>query len=151
MIEIVRAKLHGIRVTDANLNYQGSITLDPELCEHVGILPMEFVDIWNKNSGARIQTYVILGEPGSRCCVLNGSAARTCQPGDEIIIAAREYIHRNEIYDIKPKVLTFKANNEIDQELYYDVFETEDRSHNFRIMNGDNVVDFRDGTKKTAN
>ena len=137
MIEIVRAKLHGIRVTDANLNYQGSITLDPEMCERVGIYPMEFVDIWNKNSGARIQTYVILGEPGSRCCVLNGSAARTCQPGDEIIIAAREFIQRDEIYDI-------------DQELYYDVFQTDERERNFRIMNGDNVVDFRDSAKKSA-
>jgi aspartate 1-decarboxylase len=150
MIEIVRAKLHGIRVTDANLNYQGSITLDPELCERVGILPMEFVDIWNKNSGARIQTYVILGDAGSRCCVLNGSAARTCQPGDEIIIAAREFINRSEIYDIKPKVLTFKADNEIDQELFYDVFETPDRAHNFRIMNGAEVVDFRDTARDIA-
>ena len=122
-------------------------TLAPELCERVGILPMEFVDIWNKNSGARIQTYVILGEAGSRCCVLNGSAARTCQPGDEIIIAAREFINRAEIYDIKPKVLTFTADNEIDQELYYDVFETPDRTHNFRIMNGSEVVDFRASVK----
>jgi len=150
MIQIVRAKLHGIRVTDANLDYQGSITLDPELCEQVGILPMEFVDIWNKNSGARIQTYVILGEAGSRCCVLNGSAARTCQKGDEVIIAAREYVSRDEIYDIKPKVLTFTADNQIDQELYYDVFETDDRAHNFRIMNGDNVVDFRDSAQKNT-
>ncbi|MBL4614684.1 MAG: aspartate 1-decarboxylase [Magnetovibrio sp.] len=148
MIEIVRAKLHGIRVTDANLNYQGSITLDPDLCARVGILPVEFVDIWNKNSGARIQTYVIFGEPGSRCCVLNGSAARTCQVGDEMIICAREYINRSEIYDIKPKVLTFGPDNEVDQELYYDVFESEERAHNFRIMNGDNVVDFRDTAKK---
>ena len=76
MIKVVRAKLHGIRVTDANLNYQGSITLDPEHCEAVGIVPLEFVEIWNKNSGTRISTYVIYGERGSRACLLNGSAAR---------------------------------------------------------------------------
>jgi aspartate 1-decarboxylase len=148
MIEVVRAKLHGLRVTDANLEYQGSITLDPDWCEHVGILPLEFVDIWNKNTGARIQTYVILGERGSKCCVLNGSAARTCAPGDIIIVAAREFITRNEIYDVKPKVLTFKDGNEIDQDLYYDVYETPDHAHNFRIMNGTEVIDFRASAHK---
>jgi len=150
MIEVIRAKLHGLRVTDANLDYQGSITLDPDWCAHVGILPLEFVDIWNKNSGARIQTYVILGEQGSKCCILNGSAARSCQPGDQIIIAAREFIDRAEIYDLKPKVLTFKDGNEIDQDLYYDVFESQEQSHNFRIMNGAEVVDFRDTAQKTV-
>jgi len=148
MIEVIRAKLHGVRVTNANLDYQGSITLDPNWCERVGILPLEFVDIWNKNSGVRLQTYVILGEAGSKCCVLNGSAARSCQPGDSIIIAAREYITRDEIYDIKPKVLTFTADNTVDQELYYDVFKSEEQAHNFRIMNGAEVVDFRGGTAK---
>src|SRR5690606_5635380 len=77
--KVVRGKLHGIRVTGADLNYHGSITLDPDHCEAAGILPMEFVDIWNKASGARISTYVIYGERGSRCCILNGAAARTCQ------------------------------------------------------------------------
>ena len=85
MRKIVAGKLHGIYVTEANLDYHGSITLDPDHCEEAGILPMEFVEIWNKNSGARISTYVILGERGSRCCVLNGAAARTCQAGDQVI------------------------------------------------------------------
>ena len=87
-IRVLRAKLHGLTVTGADLHYQGSITLDPLLCQEVGIYPLEFVEIWNKNSGARIETYVIHGEPGSGCCVLNGAAARTCQKGDEVIIAA---------------------------------------------------------------
>ncbi|SFH33603.1 aspartate 1-decarboxylase [Ensifer sp. Root558] len=69
MRNLVAGKLHGIYVTEANLNYHGSITLDPDHCEEAGILPMEFVEIWNKNSGARISTYVILGERGSRCCI----------------------------------------------------------------------------------
>ena len=58
MKQFVASKLHGIYVTEANLNYHGSITLDPDHCEAVGLQPLEFVDIWNKNSGARISTYV---------------------------------------------------------------------------------------------
>lgn len=89
MRKIVAGKLHGIHVTEANLDYHGSITLDPDHCEEAGLLPMEFVEIWNKNSGARISTYVIPGERGSRSCILNGAAARTCQPGDPSSSATR--------------------------------------------------------------
>ncbi|HEY0833811.1 MAG TPA: aspartate 1-decarboxylase [Azospirillum sp.] len=134
MIKVVRAKLHGIRVTDANLNYQGSITLDPEQCEAVGIYPLEFVEIWNKNSGARISTYVIFGERGSRCCVLNGSAARTCQPGDEIIIAASWYCQPTDIATLKPRVLLFHPDNRVAKTLCYDVTNLDDGRHDFRIL-----------------
>ena len=75
-MEVVRAKLHGLHVTGADLDYHGSITLDPDHCDAVGLLPMEFVEVWNKHSGARLQTYVIHGERGSRCCVLNGAAVK---------------------------------------------------------------------------
>ena len=61
-------------MTGADLHYHGSITLDPEQGALAGLYPCEFVEIWNKNSGARINTYVIYGEPGSRCCILNGAA-----------------------------------------------------------------------------
>lgn len=125
MIKIVRAKLHGIAVTGADLDYHGSITLDPEICRAADIVPLEFVDIWNKNSGARLSTYVIFGEPGSRCCVLNGAAARTCQKGDVVIIAASEYIERRELPTFRPKVLTFAPGNEIDQVLEYEVYGKE--------------------------
>jgi aspartate 1-decarboxylase len=135
MMKVIRAKLHGIRVTNADLNYHGSITLDPEQCELAGLYPMEFVEIWNKNSAARISTYVIYGQPGSRCCVLNGAAARTCQKGDELIIAAAEMIDRPErLYEIKPRILTFLPGNEVDQVLYYDVFQSERRPYDFRIV-----------------
>lgn len=97
MRKLVAGKLHGIYVTEANLNYHGSITPDPDHCEEAGILPMEFVEIWNKNSGARISTYVILGERGSRCCILNGAAARTCQPGDQIIICNSVYLDESRL------------------------------------------------------
>ena len=91
---VLIAKLHGLRVTGADLGYEGSIALDPEHYELAGMLPFEFVDVWNKNSGARISTYVIAGERGSRCCVLNGAAARTCAVGDELIIAARVRLNK---------------------------------------------------------
>ncbi len=138
MIKVIRAKLHGIRVTNADLNYHGSITLDPEQCALAGIYPMEFVEIWNKNSGARISTYVIFGERGSRCCVLNGAAARTCQTGDEVIIAAADYIRGPEsLYALKPRILTFLPDNQVDQVLYYDVFQSEAHPYDFRIMDAD--------------
>jgi aspartate 1-decarboxylase len=132
MIRVVRAKLHGIRVTGADLNYHGSITLDPEHCKAAGIYPLEFVEIWNKSTAARISTYVIFGEPGSRCCILNGAAARTCHAGDEVIIAASDYINPRELPDLSPKVLTFKADNEIDEILAYRV-EANDGHFDFHI------------------
>jgi aspartate 1-decarboxylase len=107
------AKLHGLRVTGAELHYEGSIALDPDHCDAAGILPLEFVDIWNKTTGARISTYVIYGERGSRCCVLNGAAARTCQVGDELIIAARGMLDRDELRGFVSKTVIFCAENRV--------------------------------------
>ena len=121
MKKLVSAKLHGIYVTDANLNYHGSITLDPDHCEEVGIIPMEFVEIWNKQSGARISTYVIYGERGSKCCVLNGAAARTCQAGDQIIICSSTYANAGEVEQMVPRIITFDQNNNIKERLQYNV------------------------------
>ncbi|MGC5844474.1 aspartate 1-decarboxylase [Mesorhizobium abyssinicae] len=121
MRKIIAGKLHGIHVTEANLNYHGSITLDPDHCEAAGILPMEFVEIWNKNSGARISTYVILGERGSRCCILNGAAARTCQPGDPIIVCNSIYLNEAHITALKPRIVTFDPDNHIRDRLSYSV------------------------------
>ncbi|MGX5845190.1 aspartate 1-decarboxylase [Mesorhizobium sp. ArgA1] len=135
MRRIVAGKLHGIYVTEAKLDYHGSITLDPDHCEEAGILPMEFVEIWNKNSGARISTYVILGERGSRCCVLNGAAARTCQPGDQIIICNSVYIHDVELTALKPRVLTFDKDNRIVERLTYSVETNADGGYSFSILN----------------
>ena len=134
MRKLVAGKLHGIHVTEANLNYHGSITLDPAHCEEAGILPMEFVEIWNKNSGARISTYVILGVRGSRCCVLNGAAARTCQPGDQIIICNSIYLAEHKITELKPKVLTFDAQNNVVDRLTYSVSCDEDNRYRFEIL-----------------
>lgn len=111
--KLLTAKLHGIRVTGAELHYEGSIALDPAHCERAGLLPFEFVDIWNKSSGARISTYVILGRRGSGCCVLNGAAARTCQVGDELIIAASADVEDGEIDALRPRVLVYGERNRI--------------------------------------
>lgn len=110
---IMIAKLHGLRVTGADLHYEGSIALDPQHCEAAGMLPFEFVEIWNKHTGARISTYVIYGDPGSRCCVLNGAAARTCQAGDELIIAARADVEASELATLRPRVVIFNERNEV--------------------------------------
>ncbi|MGH8143311.1 MAG: aspartate 1-decarboxylase [Steroidobacteraceae bacterium] len=112
-ITVIRAKLHDIRVTDADIDYQGSVTLDPEHCEAVGIVPLEFVEVWNKNSGARISTYVIWGERGSRCCILNGAAARTCQPGDPVIIAASAQALPSEIESVRARIAIMDTDNRI--------------------------------------
>ncbi len=126
MLKVIRAKLHGIFVTDANLNYHGSITLDPFYCKMAQIYPLEFVEIWNKNNGARFSTYVIYGEENSRCCILNGAAARNCQKGDEIIIGAYKFCSENELTKFRPKILTFNADNSLSSTLEYHVDEKGD-------------------------
>ncbi|MBY3327469.1 aspartate 1-decarboxylase [Rhizobium laguerreae] len=136
MRQIVAAKLHGITVTDADLNYHGSITLDPDHCEEVRIFPLEFVDIWNKASGARISTYVIYGERGSRCCVLNGAAARTCQVGDELIVCSSAYLDEEQIAGIKPRILTFNRDNSVRDRMFYDATAQEDGAMTFAIRQG---------------
>lgn len=126
MEKYVGAKLHGIRVTGARLNYHGSITIDADLCREVGLKPLEYVEIWNKMSGARISTYVLYGEAGSRCCVLNGAAARTCQEGDEVIIASSVYCDVDEMIARKPRVLVFGEGNEVVDRIAYEIFRRDD-------------------------
>lgn len=133
LVKFIRAKFHGIYVTDANLSYQGSITLDPEYCQMLGIYPLEFVEIWNKNNGMRISTYVIFGKAGSKCCILNGSAARTCQIGDELVIAASHYANPKKITESRPKILTFNNKNEIKNILEYVVTDDKNGYYQFEI------------------
>ncbi len=140
MRKVVAGKLHGIHVTEANLNYHGSITLDPDHCEAAGILPMEFVEIWNKNSGARISTYVILGERGARCCILNGAAARTCQAGDQIIICNSVYLDERQITSLKPRILTFDQDNRIRDRLSYSVDCDAQGRYSFSILDEANTT-----------
>lgn len=134
MRKVLAAKLHGIHVTEANLHYHGSITLDPDHCHEAGILPMEFVEIWNKNSGARISTYVILGSRGSRCCILNGAAARTCQAGDQIIVCSSTYLDETRMVQLRPKILTFDRSNQITDRLTYVVTPEPSGRYRFEIV-----------------
>lgn len=97
-IRMMHAKLHKVRVTDANVNYVGSVTIDSELIDKVGILPLQEVEIWNVSNGNRLSTYVLLGEPGSGVICLNGAAAHLCKPGDFVIIAAYEECDRDEVF-----------------------------------------------------
>ena len=97
IIRMMHAKLHGFRVTDANVNYVGSVTIDNDLIEKVGILPLQEVEIWNVSNGNRLSTYVLPGEAQSGIICLNGAAAHRCQPGDIVIIAAYEECDRDKI------------------------------------------------------
>lgn len=88
MIHVVKSKLHNVRVTEANLNYVGSITIDEDLMDAANIIANEKVQIVNNNNGERFETYVIKGERGSGTICLNGAAARKVQVGDVVIIIA---------------------------------------------------------------
>ena len=96
-IKLMHAKLHRVRVTEANVNYVGSITIDRDLMEKVGILPLEEVDVINLANGKRWSTYAIAGVAGSGEICPNGGAALLCQPGDILIIIAYEYRDRAEV------------------------------------------------------
>ena len=104
-IEVMRAKLHRITVTEADLNYIGSITLDPELIEAAGLVVGEKVQIVNCNNGERIETYVIEGDRGSGGVCLNGPAARCCQPGDIVIVIAYGAMELEDAKTFKPTVV----------------------------------------------
>ena len=97
IIRLMHAKLHRVRVTEANVNYVGSITIDQDLMDKVGILPLEEVDVINLNNGKRWSTYAIAGEAGQGGICPNGGAALLCQPGDILIIIAYELRDRAEV------------------------------------------------------
>ena len=104
-IEILKSKIHRVRVTEANLDYVGSITIDEALMEAANIIEGEKVAIVNNNNGARIETYVIKGERGSGCICLNGAAARLFTVGDIIIIISYARMDFEEAKQFKPWVV----------------------------------------------
>jgi aspartate 1-decarboxylase len=113
LIEMMTGKIHRATVTDANLNYVGSITIDETLIKATGILPNQKVQIVNNNNGARFETYVIAGEAGSGTICLNGAASRLAQPGDVIIIIAYGLMDQKEAVEHKPKVVVLSGENKI--------------------------------------
>ena len=105
LINVMRAKLHRLTVTQADLNYIGSISLDPDLIEAAGLVEGERVQIVNLNNGERLETYVITGERGSGQVCLNGPAARKVQPGDVVIVIAYGMMTVEEAKTFRPTVL----------------------------------------------
>ncbi|WP_297194666.1 aspartate 1-decarboxylase [uncultured Porphyromonas sp.] len=105
LIELLKSKIHRVTVTEANLSYVGSITIDQDLIDAANILPGEKVQIVNNNNGARLETYVIAGERGSGVVCLNGAAARLVQPGDVVIIMAYAWMTYEEAQGFKPAVV----------------------------------------------
>lgn len=114
---MLRSKIHRATVTDANLEYEGSLTVDPVLLEAAGILPYEQVHVSNLNNGERFETYVIPGKRGSGEMVLNGPTARRGVKGDKIIVFCYEYFNEQELKTFKPKIIVVDERNRIAKEL----------------------------------
>lgn len=110
---MMNAKIHRARVTESNLNYVGSITIDADILDAVDILPNEKVAIVNNNNGARFETYVIKGERGSGKICLNGAASRLVEVDDIVIIMTYAQLNETELADHAPKVAVMNEKNEI--------------------------------------
>lgn len=110
-IEMMLSKIHRATVTDANLNYVGSVTIDSELLKLSGMLPGQKVQIVNNNNGARFETYIIEGEANSGIICINGAAARLAEPGDIVILLTYGYLTLEEAKALKPAVLFVDENN----------------------------------------
>lgn len=103
MVQMLKCKIHRARVTDANLDYEGSVSIDPALCDAAGLLPFERVEIYNCSNGERFATYVIPGKSGEIC--LNGAAARLVHRNDLVIIAAYALVDSNEAPQHVPRLV----------------------------------------------
>lgn len=105
LVEVLKSKIHRVKVTEANLDYIGSITIDEDLMEAANMIPNEKVFIVNNNNGARFETYIIKGERGSGMICLNGAAARMAQKGDVVIIMTFAQMDFEEAKTFKPTVV----------------------------------------------
>ena len=110
LIHMLKCKIHRATVTGADLNYEGSVSIDPRLCDLAGLRPFEQVDIYNCNNGERFTTYVIYGEPGQIC--LNGAAARKVHAGDIVIICAYAEYTEAEAAQHVPQLVRVNGKNE---------------------------------------
>jgi len=113
IIEVLKSKIHRAKVTQAELNYVGSITIDEDLIEAANIIPNEKVQIVNNNNGARFETYVIKGERGSGTVCLNGATARLAQVGDIVIIMSYAYMEQAEAREYKPLLVFPDTDNKL--------------------------------------
>lgn len=117
---MLNSKIHRATVTEADLNYVGSITIDQDLLDAVGMLPNEKVHIVNNNNGARFETYIISGQRGSGVICVNGAAARLVQRGDIVIILSYGYVMDKDARDHKPTVAIMDADNSIKEIIHYE-------------------------------
>ncbi|AQQ53607.1 aspartate 1-decarboxylase [Planococcus lenghuensis] len=117
---MLNSKIHRATVTEADLNYVGSITIDLDLLDAAGMLPNEKVHVVNNNNGARFETYIIAGARGSGVICVNGAAARLVQKGDIVIILSYAYVMNEEAKNHKPTVLIMDEKNGIREKLSYE-------------------------------
>ncbi|MCD4750627.1 MAG: aspartate 1-decarboxylase [Thermoanaerobaculales bacterium] len=114
-IEMLKSKIHRATVTGADLEYTGSVSIDPALCEAVGLREYEKVDVLDIDNGARLTTYVIMGQTGEIC--LNGAAARLVQKGDHVIIVAYAQFEDSELENFQPKQILVDEKNRVIRDL----------------------------------
>ncbi|MBM7666560.1 aspartate 1-decarboxylase [Solibacillus kalamii] len=117
---MMNSKIHRAQVTQADLNYVGSITIDVDILDAVGMLPNEKVHIVNNNNGARFETYIIAGERGSGVICVNGAAARLVQKGDIVIIISYVYVDNKEVAEHTPTVAIMGESNKIKEIIAYE-------------------------------
>ena len=110
---LMRAKVHGATLTDANLNYVGSLTLDAGIMEQLDMLPNEQVQVLNLNNGSRLMTYLFAGERGSGVVALNGAAARLGHPGDKVLIVTYAMMSEEQAREFRPKVALVDEHNRV--------------------------------------
>jgi len=111
----LRSKIHRATVTEANVAYEGSITIDAHLMNAAGLVPFERVEIYNVTTGSRFETYVIEGKPGGGDICINGAAAHLATPGDKVIIACYCMLHDGQILNHRPKLVFVDEENSVRQ------------------------------------
>ncbi|MCO8122852.1 aspartate 1-decarboxylase [Stieleria sp. TO1_6] len=111
--KLLSAKIHRATITQANVDYEGSITIPPQLLEAADISAYEAVCVWNVTRGTRLETYAITGQPGSSDVCANGAAAHLIQPGDRVIIATYAYVPQDQIHQHRPRLIFVDDHNQI--------------------------------------
>ncbi len=114
---MLKSKIHKATVTQSDLMYEGSLTIDSDLMRVVGLLPYEKIKVYNINNGERLDTYAIEGEAGSGVIGLNGAAARKGMIGDLIIIVSYAIYHDDDLTDFEPKVVVLDENNKVKDDI----------------------------------
>ena len=117
LVKVLKSKLHRARVTDTKLHYSGSIAVDPELMDAVGLVPYEAVFVADLNNGNRLETYVVPGKPGSREVIIMGAAANLIHPKDIVIIFSFALLTQDQFAEHKPSVVALDENNNIEKRI----------------------------------